>query len=157
VNVTVSLTAISHNLVIAKVKPEASTSDISNDIAVLMDEQNKFFFEGFTERWHSRWSATSGCTNCFQQMTNEELTNIGAQQLINQFPGQAHMEFLWECIAYPGGANQFFIPLPNETYMSLTASNLAAVSQGNVTIGSRSILDYPIINPNVSFDPSSFH
>ncbi|KAF2102580.1 GMC oxidoreductase [Rhizodiscina lignyota] len=134
--------------VIARVKPEASTSDIGNDLAVLQNEQKEFYFEGFTERWHSRWSAPSGCTNCFQELPDEELRSFGAQEIIDlNITNQAHIEYLYESIAYPGGANKFFTPLPNESYISMTASNLAATSRGNVTIGSRSILDYPTINP----------
>lgn len=142
---------ISHLSVISKVKPEASTSDIAADVAVLQKEQREYFFEGFTERWHSRWSAPSGITNCFQEMPANELKDNGLQEILDMnLTAQAHTEYLYESIAYPGGSSRFFTPLSNESYISMTASNLVAQSRGNITIGSGSMLDYPSINPNVS-------
>lgn len=137
--------------VTAYAKPfPASTSIIVNDLGFQADIQAQFY-DNFTARWHSPWSSPSGITNGFKTYTEDELRARGAGVLIERnFTNQVHMEFLYESIAYPGGKTNYFFGRRNASYISVTASNLVAQSRGNVTIGSPSALDYPVISPNVS-------
>jgi hypothetical protein len=136
-----------HNVfsIMAISKPEASTSQINNDFINLEQAQAEFYANDT-----GPYTAPSGITNGFQQLSNETLQEIGAQAVIDAgFVNRAHVEYLYESIFYPGGPTETYIPLANESYISLTASNLVALSQGNVTIRSSSMADAPVINPNV--------
>jgi hypothetical protein len=71
---------------------------------------------------------------------------------------QAHNEVLYESIMYPAAFTKYGSPMSNMSYISVTVSNLAALSKGNVTISSNNALGDPVINPNVSrpFTPPRF-
>lgn len=128
----------------------ASTSDMANNLNLLSSEQ-RAFYAGGKSRWNSKWSAPSGCTNGFQEIPNEELESFGAGDIVRAgLVHQAQNEILYESIWYP----QFFSekygsPRSNTSYISVTVSNLAALSRGTVKIGSSSPLSDPKINPNV--------
>jgi hypothetical protein len=125
--------------------PEASTSTINNDIKKLSAAQAEFYAND-----SGTYTAPSGITNGFQQLSNETLQAIGAQAVIDAgLTNRSHIEFLYESIFYPGGPTPFYTPLGNESYISLTASSLVALSRGNLTIRSGSMADAPIINPSV--------
>ncbi|SMR59655.1 unnamed protein product [Zymoseptoria tritici ST99CH_1A5] len=140
--------------VIYSVKPEfadiASTTDMVNDLTVLNEEQRKFYSTADPfEKAKSKWSAPSGCTNAFQEISNDELKQIGAGAVVDAgFLHQAHNEILYESVWYPQAFNEYGQPLRNTSYISLTVSNLAALSKGSVTVGSNSALSDPVINPN---------
>ncbi|CAK4032771.1 Dehydrogenase patE [Lecanosticta acicola] len=138
--------------VIHAVKPEfadiASTSDMGNDLNILESEQRAFFGGGPSE-WHSKWSAPSGCTNGFLEIPNEELESFGAGDIIKQgLTHQAHNEILYESTWYPRFSNEYGQPQGNMSYISITVSNMAALSRGTVTIADNNPLSDPVIDPN---------
>lgn len=139
--------------VIHAVKPEfasiASTTDMVNDFTILNQEQ-KAFYAGGESAWNSKWSAPSGCTNGFQEIPNDELESFGAGDIVkHNLTNQAQNEILYESIWYPQAFTKYGQPLPNTSYISVTVSNLAALSRGTVKIGSNSELSDPVIDPNV--------
>lgn len=145
--------------VVHAVKPEfadiASTTDMVNDLTILNQEQRNFF-EGGSAQWNSKWSAPSGCTNAFQEIPNEELERIGAGAVVEaNFTHQAHNEILYESAYYPQSFTKYGSPQPNTSYISVTVSNMAALSKGIVTIGSYNPLSDPVIDPNVSRNKTS--
>jgi hypothetical protein len=100
------------------------------------------------------YTAPSGITNGFQMLSDEELESIGAHEIIRQgLTNQSHIEYLYESIWYPGGPTPYYTPKDNESYISLTASSLVALSRGNVTLKSDSMADLPSVNPNVRPQP----
>lgn len=116
-----------------------------------------------------RWTAPSGITNGFQRLSASKLTSIGADAIIAaNLLNQSHMEFLYESAFYPGGptfssgsassnptsSQAYYYPQSNESYFSLTAQTLVALSRGNVTLKSTSVYDDPNINPNYYADPT---
>lgn len=115
-----------------------------------------------------RWTSPSGITNGFQKMTEQELRDIGAGAVVEAgLTNQSHMEFLYENAYYPGGPTfssdtsqaagdsaSYYYPLSNESYFSVTAQTLVALSRGNVTLKSTSVYDDPNINPNYYADPA---
>ncbi|KAK4626324.1 GMC oxidoreductase family protein Mala s [Fulvia fulva] len=144
--------------VIHAVKPEfareASTTDMENDLNVLNNEQRDFY-KGGESRWNSKWSAPSGCTNGFQEIPNDELESFGAEDIITaNFTHQAHNEILYESVWYPKFFNKYGGPEKNTSYISITISNLAALSKGTVKIGSNSPTSNPVIDPNYLAEPA---
>ena len=124
---------------------EASTSTINNDVVKLQAAQAEFYSND-----SGTYTAPSGITNGFQKLSEDILKSIGAQAIIDAgLTNQSHVEFLYESIFYPGGPTPFYTPLGNESYISLTASSLVALSRGNLTLRSSSMADAPVINPNV--------
>lgn len=141
-----------HNVfsIMAKSTLEASTSQVNNNVLNLIAAQDAYY-----TNLTGPYTAPSGITNGFQQLSNQTLRDIGAQAVIDAgFVNRAHIEFLYESIFYPGGPTPFYTPLGNESYISLTASSLVALSRGNITIRSGGMADAPVINPNVC---PSFH
>ncbi|KAF2773785.1 glucose-methanol-choline oxidoreductase [Teratosphaeria nubilosa] len=148
--------------VVHAVKPEfareASTTDMENDVHVLNTEQRNFFLgdssltTNTSLRWKSKWSAPSGCTNGFQEIPDAELDDIGAGDIITAgLTHQAHNEILYESIWYPKFYSDKYGaggPKKNTSYISVTVSNLAALSRGCVKIGSNNPTSDPIIDPN---------
>ena len=122
--------------------------------------------EEFYRSLSGRWTSPSGITNAFQKMTEEELRRIGADAIIEAgLLNQSHMEFLYENQFYPGGptffpdtaqvaadTGSYYWPQANESYFSLTAQTLVALSRGNITLKSTSAYDDPNINPNYYAD-----
>lgn len=132
--------------IMAKAQASASTTDMSSNIANLEAAQTEYY----TNRT-GRYTAPSGITNGFQELSNAELESIGAGAVVDaNITNQAHIEYLYESIFYPGGPTPFYIEKGNESYISITASNLAALSRGSVTLQSSSLAAAPVIDPNVS-------
>ncbi|EGY15125.1 alcohol dehydrogenase [Verticillium dahliae VdLs.17] len=95
------------------------------------------------------YTAPSGITNGFQRLPEEELRDIGAGAVVDAgLSDQSHIEYLFESIFYPGGPTPFYTPLANESYISLTASSMVALSRGNITLRGTSMSAAPNINPN---------
>jgi len=127
-------------------KPDASTSQINNNFVNLEAAQAEFYAND-----SGPYTAPSGITNGFQQLSSAELISIGASAIVDQgLVNRSHVEYLYESIFYPSGPTPQYKPLTNETYISLTASGLVALSRGNITLRSSSMSDAPVINPNVS-------
>lgn len=96
------------------------------------------------------YTAPSGITNGFQRLSEQELIDIGAEAVVEAgLVDQSHIEYLFESIWYPGGPTPYYTPLTNESYISLTASSMVAMSRGNVTLRGNSMYQAPLINPAV--------
>jgi choline dehydrogenase len=123
-----------------------------NDLTVLAEEQRIFYNSSDPrEKAKSKWSAPSGCTNAFQEISDNELDTFGAGDIVKAgLVHQAHNEILYESVWYPQAFNKYGQPQRNTTYISLTVSNMAALSRGSVKVGSNSPLSDPVIDPNVS-------
>jgi hypothetical protein len=79
------------------------------------------------------------------------LQSFGAGDIVTAgITEQAHNEILYESVWYPQAFNKYGQPERNTSYISLTVSNLAALSRGTVKVGSNSALNDPVIDPNVS-------
>ncbi|KAF1817457.1 choline dehydrogenase [Eremomyces bilateralis CBS 781.70] len=136
--------------IMAKAQPQASTSQMAASFDSLDQAQEQFY-----SNLSGPYTAPSGITNGFQIMSDSELKAIGAGEIILRgLTNQSHVEYLYESIWYPGGPTPFYIPKSNESYISLTASNLVALSRGNITLKSSSMADAPNINPNYYVDPT---
>jgi choline dehydrogenase len=135
-----------HNVfsIMAVTEPQFSTTQMLADFDNLRAAQEEFY-----NNLTGPYTAPSGITNGFQQLSEEELREIGAGAVVDAgLMGQAHVEYLYESMFYPGGPTPYYIPKSNESYISLTASSLVALSRGNVTIRSSSMDSSPVINPN---------
>lgn len=140
--------------VIHEVKPEyahiASAQDMSYDINVANNAQRDFYAGG-SAQWNSKYSATGGTTNAFQQMSNSELESIGAGAIIAaNLTNQAHNEFSYNSIWYPQAFTQYGGPKPGTSYISLQIGNMVALSKGSVKIASTFPFSDPLIDNNVS-------
>ena len=134
----------------ATVPPEFSTSDMMSTFSDLREAQNQFF-----DNLTGPYTAPSGITNGFQRFTEDELRSIGADEVVDKgLLNQSHVEYLYESMFYPGGPTPFYVPQANESYISLTASSMVALSRGNITLKSKSLADPPNINPNVRKIPA---
>jgi choline dehydrogenase-like flavoprotein len=149
--------------IMALVQQSASTSSMAINDTTLAAAEQQFLTDGT-----GPYSAPSGITNAFQQLTNATLRAIGAQAVLDAgLVNQSHVEFLYESVFYPSGvaalprgsgsgistspgsANAYYyIPQSNLSYISLTASPLVALSRGSVTLKSSSMFDAPNIDPN---------
>ncbi|KAI1170061.1 glucose-methanol-choline oxidoreductase [Nemania sp. FL0916] len=141
-----------HNVfsIMAKSTPEASTNQWTFNITNLEAAQAEFYANGT-----GRYTAPSGITNAFQMLGEEQLKSIGAQAVIDAgLTNRSTVEFLFESIFYPEGPTPFYSWSLNESYISLTASSMVALSQGNVTIQSPFMGDSPLINPNYYSHPT---
>jgi hypothetical protein len=97
------------------------------------------------------YTAPTGITNGFQRLSEQELFEIGAGPVVEAGLGdQSHIEYLFESTWYPSGPTPYYKQLPNESYISLTASSMVALSRGNVSLKGTSMMMAPEINPNVS-------
>ncbi|EFQ35153.1 GMC oxidoreductase [Colletotrichum graminicola M1.001] len=136
--------------IMATSTPEFSTSDMSATYMALREAQNLFYTNAT-----GQYTAPSGITNAFQKLSEDELNKIGASDIIKAGLGnQSHIEYLFESVFYPGGPTPYYTPRSNETYISLTASSMVALSRGNVTLQSSSMGEYPKINPNYYAHPA---
>ncbi|KAL2756648.1 hypothetical protein ACRALDRAFT_1048925 [Sodiomyces alcalophilus JCM 7366] len=130
--------------IMAKVDERDSTTQYLVQFDLLTDAQEEFYSNGT-----GVYTAPSGITNGFQKLSEKELKDIGAGAVVeNGLSNQSHIEYLYESIWYPGGPTPYYTPLPNESYISLTASSMVALSRGNVTIKGSSMAQAPVINPN---------
>jgi choline dehydrogenase len=137
----------------ATVRQEFSTSEMMSSFTNLREAQNQFF-----DNLTGPYTAPSGITNGFQRLTEDQLRFIGAGEVVDKgLLNQSHIEYLYESIFYPGGPTPFYIPRDNESYISLTASSMVALSRGNITLKSNAVSDAPNINPNVSEMPLTLY
>lgn len=126
--------------------PEFSTTEMMATWTRLREAQDEFYANR-----SGRYTAPSGITNGFQKLSEAELRAIGAEEIITRnLANQSHIEYLFEPIWYPGGPTPYYTPRGNESYISVTASSMVALSRGNVTLRSASMAEFPSINPNVS-------
>lgn len=135
-----------HNVfsIMARVDHEYSTSQYANQFPLFQDIQEEFFTNGT-----GPYTAPSGITNGFQRLSEQELNEIGAGAVVDAgLSDQSHIEYLFESVWYPGGPTPYYTPLTNESYISLTASSMVAMSRGNVTLQGDSMSAAPLINPN---------
>lgn len=132
----------------ARAHPNASTTTMSSTPDNLQIAQAEFY-----TNLTGPYTAPSGITNGFQELSNEELESIGAQAIIEAgLLNQSHIEYLFESIWYPWIPTPYYAPLPNESYISVTASSMVQLSRGNITLRSNSMSDAPLINPNYYAD-----
>ncbi|KAL1393106.1 GMC oxidoreductase [Phyllosticta capitalensis] len=128
--------------------PEFSTSDMVSTYAKLREAQDEFYSSRTGE-----YTAPSGITNAFQRLSAEELKEIGAEAVIEAgLEDQSHIEYLYESVFYPSGPTPYYTPSDNQSYISLTASSMVALSRGNITLRSKSMGDFPLVNPNYYAD-----
>ncbi|KAF1994984.1 GMC oxidoreductase [Amniculicola lignicola CBS 123094] len=130
--------------IMARVKPSASTTTMSSSPDNLQAAQEAFF-----TNLTGPYTAPSGITNGFQSLSNEELQAIGAQAVIDAgYTNRAHVEYLFETVWYPWIPTPYYAALPNESYISVTASSMVQLSRGNITLRANSMSDQPLINSN---------
>ncbi|WYZ37073.1 hypothetical protein EsH8_II_000579 [Colletotrichum jinshuiense] len=135
--------------IMATSTPEFSTSDMAATYASLREAQDEFY-----TNLTGQYTAPSGITNAFQKLSEEELNAIGAGEIVTAgLANQSHIEYLFESVFYPSGPTPFYTPRGNESYISLTASSMVALSRGNVTLRSSSMAEFPKINPNYYAHP----
>ncbi|KAF6800964.1 Pyranose dehydrogenase 1-like protein 2 [Colletotrichum sojae] len=135
--------------IMATSTPEFSTTDMAATYESLRAAQDEF-----RTNLTGEYTAPSGITNAFQKLSEEELNEIGAGEIVTSgLANQSHIEYLFESVFYPGGPTPFYTPKGNETYISLTASSMVALSRGNVTLRSNSMAEFPVINPNYYAHP----
>ncbi|KAF6835304.1 Pyranose dehydrogenase 1-like protein 2 [Colletotrichum plurivorum] len=135
--------------IMATSTPEFSTTDMAATYESLRAAQDEF-----RTNLTGEYTAPSGITNAFQKLSEEELNAIGAGEIVTAgLANQSHIEYLFESVFYPGGPTPFYTPRGNETYISLTASSMVALSRGNVTLRSNSMAEFPVINPNYYAHP----
>lgn len=126
--------------------PEASTNQWIFNITNLEASQAEFYANA-----SGHYTAPSGITNAFQMLSNQHLESMGASAVIDAgLTNRSTVEFLFESIFYPEGPTPSYIWSLNQSYISITASSMVALSKGNITIQSNTMADAPIINPNVS-------
>ena len=130
----------------ARAQPEAVTSEMSASYANLRAAQEEYY-----SNLTGPYTAPSGITNGFQKLSEEELERIGAGEIVSRgLVDQAHIEYLYESIWYPGGPTPYYTPRADESYLSLTASSMVALSRGNITLRGSGMSVAPVVNPNVS-------
>lgn len=128
--------------------PEVSASQLYNNITN-MQAAEQLWFATKT----GPLTVPVGAVNGWQKLTTEELEQLNATELIANRPDQAHIEYLYEAIYYPGSPSPDgtqYPPNKNESFFSLTAGLAAPVSRGNISLISNTINDAPLINLNVS-------
>lgn len=126
----------------ARAQDGASTTDMSRTPENLREAQT-LFYTNLT----GPYTAPSGVTNGFQKFTPDQLREIGAQAVIDAgLTNQTHIEYLFESVWYPWIPTPYWAPLPNESYISITASSMVQLSRGTVTLRSASMSDSPLID-----------
>ncbi|OAL55282.1 glucose-methanol-choline oxidoreductase-like protein [Pyrenochaeta sp. DS3sAY3a] len=136
--------------IMARALDNASTTDMSRSPESLRAAQT-LFYTNLT----GPYTAPSGITNGFQKLTEAQLREIGAQAVIDAgLANQTHIEYLFESVWYPWIPTPFWAPLPNESYISVTASSMVQLSRGTITLRSASMSDSPLINSNYYADPT---
>lgn len=136
--------------IMARAQDFASTTDMSRTPEALREAQT-LFYTNLT----GPYTAPSGVTNGFQKLNESQLREIGAEAIIDAgLANQTHIEYLFESVWYPWIPTPFWAPLPNESYISVTASSMVQLSRGTVTLRSASMSDSPLINSNYYADPT---
>ncbi|KAF1936827.1 glucose-methanol-choline oxidoreductase-like protein [Clathrospora elynae] len=136
--------------IMARVQHNASTTDMSRSSETLRDAQT-LYYTNLT----GPYTAPSGITNGFQKLTENQLRDIGAEAVIAAgLANQTHTEYLFESVWYPWIPTPMWAPLPNESYISLTASNMVQLSRGTLTLRTGSMSDAPLIDPKYYSHPT---
>ncbi|RDA92016.1 hypothetical protein CP533_6053 [Ophiocordyceps camponoti-saundersi (nom. inval.)] len=136
--------------IMASVKPEASVHQLFNNITNVMDYQEEYYRSGT-----GPFTAPGGMTNGFQALSDEKLESMGAGAVVEAgLTNRSSVEFLFEAFFYPIRPTTTFQPDSNGSYISISVSNLVALSSGSVTLQSDSMFDGPIINPNYLAHPA---
>ncbi|PHH89614.1 hypothetical protein CDD83_5656 [Cordyceps sp. RAO-2017] len=152
VNEDVGQHMIDHNVfsIMARSSPEASTHRQTYDLPALQAVQAEYYANA-----SGPYTAPTGITNAYQQLSVEQLEAMGAGGVVAAGHGnQSHMEFLYESVFYPNNPTPMYTPSANESYITVTASNVVPLSRGNVTIKSNSMSDAPVIDPNYYAHPT---
>jgi choline dehydrogenase len=130
--------------IMARATSNSSTTSMSSTPDNLQAAQAEFF-----NNLTGPYTAPSGVTNGFKKLSVEELESIGAGAVIESgLANQSHIEFLFETVWYPWIPTPYYTALPNESYISITASSMVQLSRGNITLRTSSMSDAPLINPN---------
>ncbi|KNG50334.1 gmc oxidoreductase [Stemphylium lycopersici] len=136
--------------IMARAIDNASTTDMSRSPASLREAQLEYY-----QNLTGPYTAPSGVTNGFQKLTEQELRDIGAEAVITAgLANQSHIEYLFESVWYPWIPTPYWAPLPNDSYISVTASSMVQLSRGTVTLRTGSMSDEPLINSNYYADPT---
>ncbi|KAI8943833.1 hypothetical protein NX059_001806 [Plenodomus lindquistii] len=136
--------------IMARAQDFASTTDMSRTPESLREAQT-LFYTNLT----GPYTAPSGITNGFQKLNESQLREIGAEAIIDAgLANQTHIEYLFESVWYPWIPTPFWAPLPNESYISVTASSMVQLSRGTITLRTSSMSDSPLINSNYYADPT---
>ncbi|KAJ2996152.1 hypothetical protein NUW58_g1066 [Xylaria curta] len=152
INENVGQHMVDHSVfsIMVQCDPEASTHRETYDLDTIKATQSEYFTRGT-----GPYTAPTGITNAYQQLSIEKLEALGASAVIEAgHVNQSHMEFLYESIFYPNGPTPTYIPSSSSSYFSLTASNMVPLSRGSVSIRSNSMSDSPIIDPNYYSHPT---
>ncbi|KAJ4398657.1 hypothetical protein N0V91_010012 [Didymella pomorum] len=136
--------------IMARAMPNASTTEMSSSPENLREAQT-LFYTNLT----GPYTAPSGITNGFQRLTEQQLRDINASAVIDAgLADQAHIEYLFESVWYPWIPTPYWAPLPNESYISVTASSMVQLSRGTVTLRTASMSDKPLVDSNYYSDPT---
>lgn len=136
--------------IMARAEPSASTTEMSSSPENLREAQT-LFYTNLT----GPYTAPSGITNGFQKLTEQQLRDINATAVIDAgLANQTHIEYLFESVWYPWIPTPFWAPLPNESYISITASSMVQLSRGTVTLRTASMSDKPLVDSNYYADPT---
>ncbi|KAF1969011.1 glucose-methanol-choline oxidoreductase-like protein [Bimuria novae-zelandiae CBS 107.79] len=130
----------------AHANPDSSTTRMSSTPDNLQAAQAEFY-----SNFSGPYTAPSGITNGFKKLSVEELESIGAGAgavIEAGLANQSHIEFLFETVWYSWIPNSYYTPLPNESYISVTASSMVQLSRGNITLRTNSMSDASLINSN---------
>ncbi|KAF4958971.1 hypothetical protein FSARC_10874 [Fusarium sarcochroum] len=152
INENVGQHMMDHNLysISATVVPEASTHQLMFNSTAVEASQEEFYS---TDR--GIWTAPGGITNGFQELSHQQLENIGAGAVIEAgLTNRSTVEFLFESAFYPNSYGLTYEPSVEGSYISISVSSLVALSKGNVTIQSSGMSDDPVINPNYYTHPA---
>jgi choline dehydrogenase len=134
----------------ARAEPNASTTEMSSSPENLRAAQT-LFYTNLT----GPYTAPSGITNGFQQLTEQQLRDIGAEAVIDAgLANQTHIEYLFESVWYPWIPTPFWAPRAEDSYISVTASSMVQLSRGTVTLRTSSMSDKPLIDSNYYADPT---
>ena len=114
--------------IVALVEQSASTAAMAVNDITLASAKQQFLFD-----MSGYYSAPSGITNAFQQLSHATLQAIGAQAVLDAgLVNQPHVEFLYESQSYPSG----FASLPSTGGRSSTrgsSSDSYYVPQANLS------------------------
>lgn len=137
--------------IIARAQEEQSASDLYNRVDLTPAAEAQY-----EANQTGPLTTPIGPTYGFRQLSADELQDLGADDILAQYPSQAHIEYLWENVYYPAFPSDVlpqYPPNKNETFFSLTAALVAPASRGNVSLHSNSIQDGPLINVDYLENP----
>ena len=126
-----------------RTQANVSASSLYNDIALLQTAEMQY------QSSQGPLVASLSPSFGFQIVNVSTLEQLEATELLTDRKNQSHIEYYYEDFFYPSPSTPEYTPLPNESYVSLTAGVIAPVSRGSVSIKSSSISDPPQINLDV--------